>query len=173
MTMFIMRPILISVLALTLLGCATASAPPDAGPAIARLSPDELARLMPKPDPKLPLTELIRLSNEGASAKDIIARIRETNSRYDLSASQAIELHGQGVNAEVLDYLQSAREQELRERMAEEINRREQRHAQELQREQELRHNGYYCDPWWPGYPGYGWNYGFPFPPYGGFYWHR
>ncbi|MFH1044147.1 MAG: hypothetical protein V1796_03655 [Pseudomonadota bacterium] len=168
-----LRPILISILALSLLGCATASAPPDAGPTIARLSPDELALLMPKPDPKLPLAELVRLSKEGATATDLIARIRETSSRYDLSASQAIELHGQGVNAEVLDYIQSAREQELRERMAEEINQREQRHAQELQREQELRRNSYYYDPWWPGYPGYGWNYGYPFRPYGGFYRHR
>jgi hypothetical protein len=171
MTMSLLRPILISTLALLLLGCATTSAPPDASGAIARLSPEELARLMPKPDPKLPLAELIRLSREGAAAKDIIARIRETGSRYDLSASQAIDLHGQGVSAEVLDYIQSAREQELRERIAEEINQREQRHAEELRREQELRRNSQYYDPWWPGRPG--WNYGYPFLPYGGFYWRR
>ena len=166
-----LRPALISILALSLLGCATAMAPPDAGPGIARLSPEELARLMPKPDPKLPPAELIRLSTQGASAKDIIARIRETGSRYDLSASQVIELHKQGVSAEVLDYIQAAREQALRDRVAEEINQREQRHAEELRREQELRRNSYYYDPWWPGYPG--WNYGYPFRPYGGIYWRR
>jgi hypothetical protein len=171
-SIFTLRPMLISALALSLLGCATTSAPPDAGPGIARLSPEELARMLPKPDPKLPLTELIRLSKEGATAKDIIARIRETGSRYDLSASQAIELHSQGVDAEVLDYIQSAREQALRDRIAEEINQREQRHAQELKREQELRRNNYYYDPWWPGYPG--WIHGYyPFLPYGGFYWCR
>jgi len=168
MAMLMLRTILISTLTLSLLGCATTSAPPDAGGAIARLSPEELERMLPKPDPKLPLAELIRLSKEGATAKDIIARVRESGSRYDLSASQAIELHGQGVNAEVLDYIQSAREQEQRERFAEEINRREQSHAEELRREQKLRRNSYYYDPWWPGYPG--WNYGYPFPPYGGFY---
>jgi hypothetical protein len=166
-----LRPALISILALSLLGCATGSAPLDAGPGIARLSTEELARLMPKPDPKLPPAELIRLSNQGASAKDIIARIRETGSRYDLSASQVIELHQQGVHAEVLDYIQAAREQALRDRIAEEINQREQRHAEELRREQELRRNSYYYDPWWPGYSG--WNYGYPFRPYGGFYWRR
>ena len=163
-----LRPALISILALSLLGCATAMAPPDAGPGIARLSPEELARLMPKPDPKLPPAELIRLSTQGASAKDIIARIRQTGSRYALSASEGIELRKQGVSAEVLDYIQAAREQALRDRVAEEINQREQRHAEELRREQELRRNSYYYDPWWPGYPG--WNYGYPFPPYGGFY---
>lgn len=165
-----LRPALMSILALSLLGCATASAPPAAGPSIARLTAEEVARLAPKPDPILPPAELIRLSKEGATAKDIIAKIKETGSRYDLSASQAIELHGQGVNAEVLDYVQSARMQELRDRMAEEINQREQRHAQELWREQELRRNSYDHDLWWQGYPGFGWNYGYRFRPYGGFY---
>jgi len=75
------------------------------------------------------------------------------------------------VSAEVLDYIQSARAQELRDRIADEINQREQRHADELRREQELRRNTFYHDPWWPGLPG--WNYGYPFMPYGGFYWRR
>ena len=169
--MSLLRPVLISALALSLLGCATASAPPDASGAIARLSPDELARLLPRPEPKLALTEILRMSKEGATAKDIIARIRESGSRYDLSATQAIELHAQGVSAEVLDYIQSAREQALRDRVAEEINQREQRHAEELRREQELRRDSPFFDPWWPGYPG--WHYGHPFLPYGGFYWRR
>jgi hypothetical protein len=168
-----LRSILISTLALSLLGCATASAPPDAGAGIARLSPEDLARLMPKPEAKLPLTEIVRMSKEGATAKDVIARIRETGSRYALSASQVIDLHAQGVSVEVLDFMQSAREQELRASLAEEINQREQRHADELRREQELRRDSYYYDPWWPAYPGYGWNYGFPFVPQGGFYWRR
>jgi hypothetical protein len=77
-----------------------------------------------------------------------------------------IELHGEGVSVEVLDYIQSAREQDLRDSMAEEINRREQRHAEELQREQELRRDSYYRDPWWPGHPGFGWSFTYPVPPY-------
>ncbi len=125
---------------------------------------------MPAPDPRLPLADLIRLSKEGASAKDIIARIVETGSRYELSASTVIQLHREGVNAEVLDYIQAAREQELRDRFAEEINQRGQRHAEELRREQELRRNNYF-DPWWPGYPA--WGYGYSLHPYGGFYWRR
>ena len=165
------RRILISTLALSLLGCATESAPPHAGPGLARISPEELARLLPRPDPRLPLEELVRLSREGAAAQDIIARIRETGSRYELSASQAIELHRRGLNAEVLDYIQSAREQELRDRMAEEINQRELRHAEELRREQTLRRDMFYYDPWWPGHPG--WNYGYPFFPHGSLYWRR
>ena len=165
------RGLSLVLLAMSLLGCATETAAPHAGPGIARISAEELARLLPRPDPRLPLEDLIRLSREGTAAKDIIARIRETGSRYELSASQAIELHRQGVNAEVLDFIQSAREQELRDRMAEEINQRERRHAEELGREQELRRNLFYYDPWWPGQPG--WNYGYPFFPHGSFYWRR
>lgn len=58
-------------------------------------------------------------------------------------------------------------------RSTEEINRRERRHTEELRREQELLRNSYYYDPWWPGYPGFGWNYDYPFRPNGGFYWRR
>ena len=122
--------------------------------------------MLPNPDPKLPPADLVRMSKEGATATDIIARIKESGSRYDLSASQTIELHAQGLSAEVLDYIQSAREQELRASLAEEINQREQRHADELRREQELRRDSYYCDPWWQGHPG--WNFGYPFLPHGG-----
>jgi len=168
-----LRPALIVILALSVWGCATTAAPPGAAPAIARLSPEDLARMLPKPDPKLPPAELVRMSKEGATAADVIARIKQTGSRYALSPSQAIALHAQGLSAEVLDYIQSAREQELRATLAEEINQREQRHAEELRREQELRRDSFYYDPWWPAYPGYGWRQGYPFHPYGGFYWRR
>ena len=106
------------------------------------------------------------MSKDGVAAKDIIAKIKSTQSHYALTASQIIELHAKGVSAEVLDYVQSAHERDLRDQAAEEINQREQRHAEELRREQELRRESVYCDPWWPGYPGYGWSYGYPFPPW-------
>jgi hypothetical protein len=168
-----LRTLFVSALALSLLGCASVSAPPDAGPRIARISPEELARILPKPVPRLPTAELVRMSKQGATAQQIIARIKESGSRYALSASQLIELHVQGVSAEVLDHIQAAQEQDQRDRIAEEINQREQRHAEELRREQELRRDNFYHDPWWPGYPGYGWSFGYPFRPYGGFYWRR
>lgn len=164
-----LRSILIFTLALS--GCAGTAVAPGSG-AIARLTPEELARVLPRPEPKLPPAELVRLSNEGAAPKDIIAKIKQTGSSYALSAAELVELHDRGVSTEVLDYIQSAREQALRDRMAEEINQREQRHAEELQRlrEQELQRS-YYYDPWWPGYPGYGW--GYPMRPYGSLYWRR
>jgi hypothetical protein len=165
--------VVITALALSLPGCATTPAPPDTGGAIARLSQEELARLMPTPNPKLPLAEIVRLSKAGVGAQDIIAKIRETGSRYHLSASTMIGLHAEGVSADVLDYIQSAREQDMRDRVAEEIDERELRHAEELRREQERQRLPYYCDRWWPSYPGYGWSYPYPFRPFGGFYWQR
>jgi hypothetical protein len=168
-----LRSMLISTLTLSLLACATASAPPEAGPGIERLSPGELARLLPKAEPKLPLAELVRMSNDGVTSQDIIARIRETGSRYELSASQAIELHSQGVSAQVLDHIQSAHEQAWRERIAEEIDRREQRHTEELKREQWLWRSRFCHDPRWPVFPGSSWHYGYPFLPYGSIYLRR
>lgn len=168
-----LRSMLISTLTLSLLACATASAPPEARPGIERLSPEELARLLPKAEPKLPLAEVVRMSKAGVASKDIIAGIRETGSRYELSASQAIELHGQGVSAEVLDHIQSAHERALRERIAEEINRREQRHAEELKREHWLWRSSPCHDPRWPVFPGSSWHYGYPFLPYGSIYLRR
>ena len=168
-----LRTLFVSALALSLPGCASVSAPPDAGPRIARISPEELARILPKPTPKLPTAELVRMSKQGATAQQIIASIKQSGSHYALSASQLIELHLQGVSAEVLDHIQAAQEQDQRDRIAEEINQREQRHAEELRSEQEARRNDLYSDPWWPAHPGYGWNYGYPFHRFGGFYWRR
>lgn len=162
--------------ALCLAGCASAPAPDAAGPYIERISPEELARILPAPQPRLTLEDIVRLSKEGATAQAVIAKIRETGSRYDISPSQAIELHAQGVDKAVLDHIQSAREQDVRDRVADEINQRELRHAEQLRREQELRRNSYYNDPWYWGYPGYyGWNwsYGYPARPHGWLYWRR
>lgn len=146
------------ILSVSLLGCAATSAPPDgSGNAkIERISPEELARILPKPDPKLSLESIVRLSKAGATPQEVIGRIKETGSRYELSASQAIDLNRQGVSPEVLDYIQSAREQALRDRIADEINQREAARAEQLKRERQLQRNGYYYDPFWPGYPGYG-----------------
>ena len=168
------RVALIPILAWSLFGCATATAPPGAGPYIERISPEELARIMPAPQPKLSLADIVRMSKEGVSARDIVARIRETGSSFELGPSQAVDLHAQGVGKEVLDAIQSAHEQAVRDRIADEINQRESRHAEQIRREQELRLNSYYYyDPWLRGYPGYGWGYGYLFRPYGSFYWRR
>ncbi len=134
---------------LVLAGCATT---PAESPHIQRISPEELERILPKPAPNLALEEIVRLSAAGESADAIIARIRESGSRYALTPSQAIELHRRGVDARVLDHMQAAHEQTLRDGFADEINRREREHRQKLDTvRRELRSHPR-CDPFWP-YP--------------------
>ncbi len=155
-----LRQFLAALAAIVLVACATPSPQPER--VIERLSPEDLARMAPQPEPKLALTELVRLSKDGMPAAEVIERIKSSGSRYALSAAQMIDLHQQGVSAQVLDYIRSAQDQALRDRLAEEINQREARHAEELRRERESCRC--YYDPWWPGY-------GHPYGPRG--YWRR
>lgn len=141
---------------------ACASTPPQE-PQIQRISPEELERIMPKPVPNLSLDEIVRLSKDGVAPEQIIEKIKASNSRYDLTPSQAIELSKQGVSVKVLDYMHSSREQALRDGFADEINKREKARKDEeekLRREYELQSMPYY-DPFW-GYPYWA------YPPYYG-----
>ncbi len=143
-----------------LVGCATA---PPQEPQVERISPEELERIMPKPVPNLTLEEIIQLSKQGVAAEQIIAKIKSSNSRYDLTPSQSVELSKQGVDAKVLDYMHAAREQALREGFADEINKREKEKKLEQDRlKQELRFR--YYDPFW----GYGYSPYWGYRPYYG-----
>jgi hypothetical protein len=148
-----MRRLILGISLLMLVsGCATTQ--PQA-PQIQRISPEELEQIMPKPVPNLSLNELVVLSNSGISADEIIERIKATDSRYELTPSQALQLSKEGVDSRVLDYIHASREQALRDGVAEEINKREQQKQQELERvkrDYQLRSYPYY-------YPYFGYGY--------------
>lgn len=140
--------------AFVLAGCASA---PKEEPQIKRISAEELEHIMPKPVPNLTMEELVKLSKAGMPAEQIIGKIRESNSRYELTPSQLLDLNRQGVDAKVLDYIHSSREQALRDSFADEINKREQLKKEELdklERQCRLR-SSMYCDPWGYGYSPY------------------
>ena len=151
---------------LILAGCATTTTQQQE-PQIQRISAEELDKLMPQPAPFITYDELVRLSKVGTSADEIIAKIKESNSRYDLTPSKALELSKQGVDAKVLDYIYSSREQALRDGFAEEINKREKEKVieqEKLRREYQWRYrNDMYWGPgwgpYWRGYygPRWGW----------------
>lgn len=103
-------------------------------PQIDRISEAELARIMPGPVALLSVDDLVRLTNEGATADQIIEKIKASNSIYDLSPSQSIELNKQGVDNKVLDYIHASREQALRNNVADELNKREKNKRAELER---------------------------------------
>ena len=92
---------------------------------IDRISEEELSRIMPKPTAVLSLDELVRLSKDGASADQIIEKIRLSNSSYDLTPTQAVDLNKLGVDNKVLDYIHTSREQAVRNNVADELNQRE------------------------------------------------
>jgi hypothetical protein len=160
-----MRKLALGLLALMALvsGCATTS---YQEPQIARISAEELAQLMPPPVATVSLDEIVAMSKQGVPADSIIAKIKESNSQYELSPSQMVALTTQGVDAKVLDYIHESREQFVRDSMAEEINKRElenQKEQQRLKREYQLRYNSYYhpyfgygYSPWWGYGPRYG-----------------
>lgn len=147
------------VLSALLDGCAT-NQQKETPPQIERISAEELERLLPKPAPNLTYDDLVRLSREGAAPDAIIEKIKLSNSSYELTPSQTIDLSRQGVDAKVLDYIHSTRELTLREGCADELNKRDHDHKVEvdtLQRQLLLRTYPMY-DPFWGPYPPY-WRY--------------
>ncbi|HOY70335.1 MAG TPA: hypothetical protein PL131_06760 [Methylotenera sp.] len=150
------------LLATLLAGCASNSPRENQ---VQRLTPEEVAKLTPAAVPTLSLDEIIVLSKQGTSADDIIAKIKSSNSQYDLTASQMVDLSKQGVDAKVLDFMQAEREKMRLNSMAEEINKREKanREAQEKLKNQSLR---YRYDPFYD--PFYHPFYGYGFSPYWG-----
>jgi len=146
-------PIYCALLAAFMLsaGCATT---PQKPPEIQRISPEELDRIMPKPVPTISLDDLVSLSKI-TPPDELIARIKASHSQYDLTPSQTLELYKKGVDAKVLDYIHQAREQAVRDSVADEINRREAQ--KKLEQQQIIRdyQSRYYYDPWW-GYGGWG-----------------
>lgn len=137
-------------------GCTTVSADNGStGPKIDRISAEELAHLMPLPIDRLKLDDLVRLTKEGNSADQIIAQIKATDSMYELTPSQNVELSSKGVEAKVLDYIYERRETAVRNQLADEMNRREQKKQAEVaQLKNRLWQQQRYYDPFCRGYYG-------------------
>lgn len=144
----------------------------DSSQKIDRISEDELSRIMPNPVAVLSLDDLVRLTKEHLTADEIIEKIRNSNSFYDLTPSQVVDLNKQGIDSKVLDYIHSSRELALRNNVANEINQREKikraevnklRRQQWLQQQQRLYAPacgyGYFGHPY--GYGSFGSHFGY------------
>lgn len=162
-----MKRILFLILSLLLAsGCASTGSKPSQ---VERITPEELAKLIPPPVATVSLDEIVADSKAGKSADEIIAKIKNSNSRYELSSTQVLDLNKQGVDAKVLDYIQQSNELAKQNAIAEEMNKREKEKAaaeKQLQRERAFNNNRYYDPFWGPYYGGY---YGRGF--YGPGYW--
>lgn len=162
-------------IALMLAGCASTSAQQGD---VDRITPEELAKLIPPPVATVTLDEIVADSKAGKTPDEIIEKIKISNSRYELTPSQTVDLNKQGVDSKVLDYIQQSNELAKQNAIADEMNKREKkkRAAQKLlEREREIGRHRFY-DPFWgprfgafygrPYYgPRFGWglSYGYPF----------
>jgi PBP1b-binding outer membrane lipoprotein LpoB len=166
--MKILFALFMSVLLLS--GCASTG--PQQGK-VERITPEELAKLLPPPVATFTLDEIVADSKTGKTPDEIIAKIKSSNSRYDLTTAQTLDLSKQGVDVKVLDFIDKSNDAAKQNAIADEMNRREQekRAAQkQLQRERALAQSYYYDYFDGPFYnPYYHYGYG---PYYGSrFYW--
>lgn len=162
-----MKPFLILVVSLLVLsGCATSGTGTQAGK-VDRITPEELVKLIPPAVATVSLDEIVADSKAGKTSDDIIAKIKNSNSRYELTSTQVLDLNKQGVDAKVLDYIQQSNELAKQNAIAEEMNKREQEKMaakKQLQRERAFNNNRYY-DPFWGSR--FGGFYGHPYYGYG------
>lgn len=127
-----------------------------------RITPEELAKILPQPVATVTLDEIVADSKQGKTADEIITKIKVSNSRYELTPTQTLDLNKQGVDTKVLDYMHQSNELAKQNAIADEMNKREQekRVAQkQLQRERALAqsyYNDYFDGPFYNPYYHYG-----------------
>lgn len=164
------KMILAMIVSLFLLsGCATTEEIQRAQ--VKRISPEELQNLIPSPIATYTLEMLVADSKQGKTNEEMIEKIKTSESRYDLSTTELLELNKQGVSTQVLDYIQESNELAKQNYIAEEINKAEKEKAEALRRlnnERRLQQLRYY-DPFW--FPRFGMFYGRPFHPASRFGW--
>ena len=131
-----------------------------------RITPEEMAKILPKPIATLSLDEIVSDSKQGKTADEIIAKIKASSSRYELTPTQTLELSKQSVDTKVLDYIYESNEAAKQNAVADEINKREKakRIAQErLEQEREFMRDDYYDPFWGPRFGGFYGPYGYPY----------
>lgn len=150
-------------------GCAT-TAVQEAK--IERMTPEDMAKLVSPSVAAVSLDEIVSDSKQKKTPDEIIAKIKASNSRYELTPAQTLSLNKQGVDSKVLDYIHESNELAKQNAMADEMNKRivERAEAEKaLKRERNMSRRGFY-DPFWG--PRFGGFYGSPYFGYGrGFGW--
>lgn len=159
------------IVALGLALLAGACATPRTPPAVERLSPAELARLAPAPNPRLTLDDVVFLTRETVPPAIIIRRLNETGTILALTPAQIVDLARQGVDQTVIDHIVATHEKARQATLAGEIAARDAQAAERLAREREARRRAeawqwnYGVYGWGPGY-GIGWRRGLPYDPF-------
>lgn len=113
----------IALSVLLLAACTTA--PPQA-PKVERISGEALEAQLPQPVSSISLADIVAMSRAGIAPEEIVKRIGAAHARYRLSATQLVELSGQGVALAVLDHLVETERRAIFDDLAADIARREQ-----------------------------------------------
>jgi PBP1b-binding outer membrane lipoprotein LpoB len=144
---------LLIVAILFLSACATTSPPQSE---IKQITPETLEQLMPEAVASYSLQEIVADTQQAKTPEEIIAKIKASDSRYDLSVSKLIELNQQGVDVKVLSYIQQSNALAKQNYIAEEINKAQQEKAEALKKlsEERLMQMHRYYDPFWHPYFG-------------------
>ena len=126
---------------------------------IERITPEELAKILPAPVATIQLSEIVSDSKQGKTPDTIIANLKASNSRFELTPSQILDLNRQGVDVKVLDYIQQSNESTKQIAIAEEINKREKEKQMAIkklkrQRDLNLQYYNRYYDPFFDSYYG-------------------
>jgi len=153
---------------LLLSGCATTDTQQRQ---VKRITPEALEKLIPSPIATYTLEEMVTDSKEAKTPEAIIEKIKASESRYDLSTSEILDLNKQGVDIKVLDYIQKSNDLAKQNYIADELNKAEKEKEVALQR---LRHERMfqryrYYDPFWRS--NLGLFYGHPYRPRSRFNW--
>ncbi len=162
-----MKNLLVIMSLMLITACAST---PAQQPQVKRITPEELAKILPPAVATISLDEIVNDAKQGKTPDEIITKIQTSNSRYELTPAQTLDLSKQGVDTKVLDYIHQSNELAKQNAMADEINTREKERAAAekiLKRERDLARSRYY-DPYWGsgfggfyGHPFYGYNRGF------------
>ncbi|MDX1914781.1 MAG: hypothetical protein SFU55_04285 [Methylophilus sp.] len=156
------RILMTMMIALGLNGCATTGVEQTRAE-VQRISPEELAKLMAPAVATVSLDELLADAKQGKTPDEIIAKIKASNSRYELTPTQSLELNKKGLDIKVLEFIHQENERAKQNALADEMNKRQQAQAEKekaLKQERDLARTQYY-DPYWGMY------YGRPWGPYG------
>lgn len=151
------------VLACSIALCSACATQPPQPVQIDRISPEQLATLIPPAQSTLTLEEIAAMTKQGKSDAEIIEAIKQSQSRYALTPSQVLSWHQQGISKGVLDYMQQANALAEQNAIADEINKREKARAEseaKLKRERDFARLRS-MDPWFygPGFYGGPWGY--------------
>lgn len=144
-------------------GCATTAGSQQTE--IKRMTPEELQQRIPVAVATYSLEEIVTDSKQAKSPEEIIEKIKASESRYELSASEMLSLNKQGVSVKVLEFIQQSNELAKQNYLADEINKAEKEKEEAIRKLKHerlfYRHRSY--DPFW--YSRFGLYYGPPLVP--------